>query len=307
MTSRRTLPAGFGIEPILVASAAAAGVTLNRLESSDLSRPFWGVRVRSANIVDFESRCHAILARLPSGAFIAASSAAILHGIPVPWHDHVNPIIHVGKAWPGRAPHAAGIIGHKYQLADGDLIRTPSGLLTTSPVRTWLDVGGMWGLLDLVAAGDFLIHWDSPLVTAEELAHALQNRRSRRGLITLHTALPLLHPRSESPPESFLRVIIQLAGLPEPSVNHRIDDSLGNFVARMDLLIAEFNIVLEYQGDYHRDRVQWRRDMTRRGRIESTGRRVMELNADDLRDPIELIARIRRLASLPPLLSPLPL
>lgn len=38
---------------------------------------------------------------------------------------------------------------------------------------------------------------------------------------------------------------------------------------------------------------QWRKDMTRRSRFEAKGWFVMELNADDLDDPTELVERIR--------------
>jgi hypothetical protein len=238
---------------------------------------------------------------MPPGAFVAAASAALLHGMPGPWRDHVDARIHIAVAAPARAPHAAGIAGHQFQVTDAEIMINSSGIPVTTPTRTLLDLGSRWDLLDLVAAGDFLIHGKSPLVTLDDLAEALRNRRSRRGLVTLHTALPLLNTRSESPPESRLRVIIHLAGLPEPQVNHVVTTANGQFVARTDLLIPDWNLVLEYQGDYHRDREQWRKDMTRRSRLEATGKRVMELNADDLRDPAELVGRIRRLASLPPL------
>jgi len=242
-----------------------------------------------------------LLARMPPGAFISGPTAAMLHGMPVPWRDHIDSRIHIALPAPARAPHADGIRGHQYRVEDHELMRTASGILVTTPSRTWLDVAASWGLLDLVAAGDFLIHREHPLVSKSDLAEALISRRSRRGRQILHTALPLLNDRSESAPESHLRVIIQLAGLPEPSVNHVVTDVQGRFVARTDLFIAEYNLSLEYQGDYHRDRAQWRADMTRRGRVEATGKRVMELNADDLLDPVELIARIRRTAALPPL------
>ncbi|MBU1589284.1 MAG: hypothetical protein KKH51_15270 [Actinobacteria bacterium] len=52
-------------------------------------------------------------------------------------------------------------------------------------------------------------------------------------------------------------------------------------------------MILEYQGDYHRSMSQWRKDMTRRSRLEAQGWYVMEINADDLGDPVELVARIR--------------
>jgi very-short-patch-repair endonuclease len=71
----------------------------------------------------------------------------------------------------------------------------------------------------------------------------------------------------------------------------RLDD--GGSAIRTDLAFTEYRVVLEYQGDYHRlSREQWRKDMTRRSRLESKNWIVIEINADDLRDPVELVARI---------------
>ena len=83
------------------------------------------------------------------------------------------------------------------------------------------------------------------------------------------------------------------AGLPEPTINHTLVDTETGKHLRPDFLFAEAKVILEYQGDYHRSRSQWRRDMTRRSRLEAQGWYVMEINADDLGDPVELVARIR--------------
>jgi very-short-patch-repair endonuclease len=70
-------------------------------------------------------------------------------------------------------------------------------------------------------------------------------------------------------------------------------------VARTDLILEKERVVLEYQGDYHRTtKGQWRADMTSRSRLEARGWRVMELNADDLKDPVELLARIGAMIAL---------
>ncbi len=113
-------------------------------------------------------------------------------------------------------------------------------------------------------------------------------------------AIPLLDPRSESPQESILRVLLMTAGFTNILVNHETYTLAGEFIARTDLLLQDHNLVLEYQGDYHRkSKEQFRSDMTRRSKLEAEGRRVMELNADDLRDPEELATRIRTRISQP--------
>jgi len=235
---------------------------------------------------------------MPSTSFISHATAAKLHGIPLPYRLHTDARTHISVPAPARAPHARGIRGHMLQIESHELT-VLDGLNVTTPIRTWLDLGTMLSLHDLVAAGDYLIHWRTPLASHVDLVEALASRLDRRGRKALAHALALLNDRAESPPESILRVIVVQAGLPEPRINHDVSDRFGEFVARTDLMIDEYKIVLEYQGDYHRKTPgQWRADMTRRSRLEALGWKVMELNADDLKDPEELVRRIRTLAAL---------
>jgi very-short-patch-repair endonuclease len=237
--------------------------------------------------------------RMPEFAFISHSTAALLYGIPLPPSHGREDRLHIAVPAPARAPHARGILGHALEIEADEIVPWDSGITVTTPVRTWLDLGSRLPLLDLVAAGDFIVNQQHPLATLEDLAAGYRARKSRRGKGTLLRAFSHLDARSESPQESRLRTIIQLAGLPSPQVNSSFTTSSGRFLARCDLYIAEFRLIIEYQGDYHRDKTQWRKDMTRRSQLEATGRRVMEINADDLRSPSELVGRIRKLAGLP--------
>ena len=78
---------------------------------------------------------------------------------------------------------------------------------------------------------------------------------------------------------------------PRPEVNVDITDR-GRFVARVDMLFREERLVVEYQGDYHRDPEQWRRDEMRRAELESLGYRVTYVTAADLRDPEQLVPHL---------------
>jgi very-short-patch-repair endonuclease len=229
---------------------------------------------------------------MPPLAFYSHSTAALLFGIPIPYGSERDDSLHVTLPAPARAPHATGIQGHRLSIREGDVTEV-DGVRRTTPARTWCDLASILSLVDLVAAGDFLIHHRSPLVSIGQLAAAVGLHKNRRGLRKLREALLLLSDRSESPPESVLRVLLIQAGFPEPHINHSVNDRFGEFVARSDFIIEEYRLILEYQGDYHRTtKGQWRADMTRRSKLEAEGWKVMELNADDLRDPIELMTRI---------------
>jgi very-short-patch-repair endonuclease len=182
--------------------------------------------------------------------------------------------------------------GHSSQLPDSE-ITFVGGLRVTSVARTWRDMSAVLSLGDLVALGDYFIHWRSPLTTIEDLRWIVERMTGRRGVKKARAALELLDARSESPAESRLRVILMLAGLPRPRVNYETVLTETGQAVRLDLAYPEVKFLIEYQGDYHRERGQWRKDMTRRSRLEAQGWYVMELNADDLKDPAELTHRIR--------------
>lgn len=299
MNTRRPLPPHLPTPAFSVDHARRVGVPAHRLRAADLNSEVHGIRTRN-HVVSLPERCALFHLRLDPTAFFSHGTAALLHGIPVPYKMERSPLLDIAFPAPHRAPHAHGIAGHSLQVEEHDLMTLPDGLRVTTPLRTWFDLAHPLGLLDLVAAGDKLVHWRGPLVSALDLADALSRPFNRRVRRKLRHAGELLSDRSESAPESILRTILTLAGIPVAGVNHVVTDQFGEFVARTDLIIGRYGIVLEYMGDYHRtEKGQWRADMSRRAKIEAQGWRVMELNANDLRDPAELVDRIRALARLP--------
>ena len=106
----------------------------------------------------------------------------------------------------------------------------------------------------------------------------------------MEAALELLDGRAESPKESELRTILHQAGLPRPEVHFVVRDSAGRFVARVDLAYPGRKIAIEYEGDYHRDRAQWRRDIARRRRLEALGWTVLQATQQDLSTPAPFLS-----------------
>jgi hypothetical protein len=273
--------------------AVAAGHTVGELRGPRWDSSVYGVRVPARDL-DFEDRCRMFAARMPGDAFFSHASAAHLLGIPLPLSLQHAFFVDIAVPTPGRAPHARGIHGHRLGVASDEVVTT-HGLRHSSPARTWFDLAGTLTLLQLVAAGDFIIQHRLPLASTVELARVAGRGTGNRGAIAARQALSLLNDAAESPPESMLRVILELGGLPRPRINHAIVDTDTGQNVRPDFTFDEQMVILEYQGDYHRTRSQWRRDMTRRSRLESLGWRVMELNWDDLEDPTELVRRVRAL------------
>ena len=283
--------------PFRTRDGLSEGLTPRALRGNTFDRSVWGVRASpSTDGVAWRDE-YVRLARLyskrmPPTACLSHISAAILLGIPLPLGLERRPMFDFAVPAPARAPHADGIKGHSLTLASHQVIET-DGLAHTSAERTWCDLASVLTTENLVAAGDFLIHWRNPISSRLALFDTVRRFPGQRGLKRMMIALPRLHERAESPPESIVRFHLVESGLPEPEVNFAIELP-GGPDARADLAYPEFRTLIEYQGDYHRTAPdQWRRDMTRRARLESQGWFVVEINADDLRDPVELASRIR--------------
>ncbi len=95
--------------------------------------------------------------------------------------------------------------------------------------------------------------------------------------------------------ESRLRMLIVLAGYPEPIVNVIIGHENGEWRIRLDLSYPHLKLVLEYDGWHHRlDRRQWSSDLKRREWLEGRGWRVIVVNSEAFYgEPVETLLRIR--------------
>jgi very-short-patch-repair endonuclease len=191
-----------------------------------------------------------------------------------------------------RAPTGRNIRGHSYIVTESDVTDWRSLRISTVE-RLWCELGESLSVPDLVAAGDHLIHRPHALTSQTRLVEALERYPGRRGIRRLNSAIDLLDDRAESAQESRLRVIMLQAGISGVAVNLPITTTGGSRY-RVDLAIPRHRLVIEYQGDVHRSVDAFRADMTRASRLEADGWKVVFVNANDLKDPPELITRIRR-------------
>lgn len=294
MAARIPLPPHLSATPFTVRGGVAAGLTPDRLRGRDLQQPFHGVR--SANDeASVLGRARAYQQWMPPHAFFCSVTAALILRVPLPRHLEESRVVHVAVPAPHHPPESRGVVGHRLTVA-GDHLRIWEGLRISSPEQTWCELGSLLSVPDLVAAGDFLIHRDLPFTTQQRLRDAVAVFPGRRGKPTMRCAVELLNERAESRKESLLRVILVRAAVPGLSVNLPITTS-GGFDYRADLALPARKVVIEYQSEYHGDEAQRRKDMTRRSRLEADGWFVIEVNADDLKNPSELVQRIRLVLS----------
>ncbi|MEP6481344.1 MAG: hypothetical protein ABJA94_04985 [Rhodoglobus sp.] len=269
MSPRIPLPPDIPLPVFGVNEAIGAGLGRGRLRGADLAAPYRGVRIATDHAPTLLQLCLARSLTLNSDAWFSGITAAALTGVPLPARLEGSAVLHVTVPSPMRAPAGRGVSGHS-QLRSGGDIRRWRGVTISTPERLWCELGASLNLTELVAAGDYLIHWDLPHTNEIALAKALSTYPGRGGVPVLRRALELLHPRSESPKESELRVILVLAGLPGLAVNWWINTTDG-FRYRADLAFPLTKVVLEYQSAFHESRESRRRDMTRRSRLEARG------------------------------------
>ena len=76
--------------------------------------------------------------------------------------------------------------------------------------------------------------------------------------------------------ETRLRMLMVLAGLPEPVVNHIEYDAVGAWAKRFDLSYPDLLLIIEYDGRQHaEDDRQWGRDIDRREELDADGWRLI--------------------------------
>jgi hypothetical protein len=97
------------------------------------------------------------------------------------------------------------------------------------------------------------------------------------------TALDLASPWSESVPETELRVLMALRGLPAPVLQYevRVD---GRFLARADFAWPELRLIVEVDGwEWHGGQNAFQSDHTRVQALTAAGWTVLSFTVEDIR------------------------
>ena len=99
----------------------------------------------------------------------------------------------------------------------------------------------------------------------------------------------------DSAMESRLRMLLVLAGLPEPTVNFIVRHADGRIWMRFDLYYAAYGLLVEYDGRQHAENSkQWLHDIARRERLDSMRLRLLIVTKDDFYDaPEQVLVRVR--------------
>lgn len=285
MPRKKPVPPQLLGRPFLLSEAVRAGLSRRVLRGRRFRQIFRSVYIAAEVADSLPVRAAAVRLLLLEGAVLSHHTAAMLRGLPVPATEQLHVTVQPGV----RGPRVGGVCTHR---GSPTAVRV-DGRLLSAPVDNFLELAATLSLVDLVILGDTMVR--RRLVSCEELVDAVAANSRRRGLAMARRAAALVRPRVDSPMETCLRLLIVLAGLPEPDTNLVVRDEHGGWVGMVDLAYAALMIVIEYHGDVHRTKVgQWRSDVAKAELLTDLGWRVIVLTADDIyARPGHTLARIQ--------------
>jgi len=256
--------------------ARADGITEWQLRHRDILRTSRDTYLPRA-ATDLRSRIDAVLLGAPSAAVVSHMTAAAVWGFQVPLvpdDERVHLTVPPGSRV--RSRHDRRIHCSVVPEPERRLFR---GAPTTSPSRTWMDLAAHLPPGALLALTDQMLAQGFP---ADEFPRILDRSRGRRGVARARSVLPCADGLAGSPMESVLRWLIHEAGLPRPVLQYVVSDSAGAFLGRVDLAWPEHRVVVEFDGDMHRERHVFVRDLRRQNGIVLAGWQMLRFTSADV-------------------------
>ena len=253
--------------PFSRAEAREAGISAKQLTGGRYQRLFHDLHVSAEVIPTPAVRARAVLKACPPGSHASHFTAAELWGAIVP----SQPLTHVSCPETGPRSQHRGVGSHR--LNRQAKVASFRGIRVSSPEQTFIELACTLPLVDLVVLGDSLVKLKR--TTVDVLLSAV-NARSGRGSRLARRAAGFVRTGVDSPMETRLRMLIVLAGLPEPQVNRILRDGSGDWNKRFDLSYPELRLVIEYDGRQHAESdKQWEHDIDRREDLDGGGWRLI--------------------------------
>lgn len=269
-------------EPFPLKYALSRGYTRRMLQSQPFQIIYPTVYAASALELTPLIMTKAALLAVPQHCAASHHSGLRLYGIDV--GADLTPHVSTLSKDPIRV---LGVTAHRLEKMrvlkrDGYSVLAPELCLSTAATTL--------NLAELVTAMDWMyrLRHTTPdvLWTFLEQHHGAGVRKARRAAL-------LSRHGSESPRESYLRVMLEMTGLPPLECNI----SYGNehqFLARVDLSWRQWQIAIEYDGRQHAlSMAQRERDIHRREEMEKLGWVFIIVTAAQLRRPRAIVQRVR--------------
>lgn len=273
--------------PFTRARGLKAGLSAKTLRGPRFRSVFHGVYLAAHVELTPALRAEAALVPFPASAFCSHSSAARIHDVPIPTlpDEHVT----VLQACDRRS--RPGTVCHLLSVAT---IVVRDGIRVSAYRQMFVELAELLSLVDLVVVGDHLVR--NRNVKLADLVEFC-TKSTLPGAAAASVAASYVRERVDSPMETRLRMLLVLAGLPEPRVNITITDALGQPVRRYDLSYPAAKVAVEYDGRHHVEREeQWEADLARREAIDDDEWRILVVTSKGIfNHPDKTLQRVVRL------------
>lgn len=301
MRSRLPLPVHLAGRPFTLESSRSAGLDHNRLRHNDVEHISRGLYRPAAWDFCLEHAARALSEATP-GAWISHVTAARLQSSLLPAWLSDSSELHLSKPTLLPGARRKGIHGHRLIVKPGE-VEFVEGIWISTRARTWLDMSRLLPLADLVAMADQLVRLPRPELegregaysTIEELRDMVARHPNLQGVVRARQALDLARVGSDSAPETFLRLAMFDAGLPEPELQLALYPGDPRSPSA-DLGFRQRRIAIQYDGGHHLMEAQRLSDRRRDKAFEAAGWTVIIVDKADQKDSFAAAIRKIRLA-----------
>ena len=272
--------------PFLRRTALDAGITPKALRGPGFRLVLPGTYVAATTVVTPRVRARAALLPYAGAAWASHASAARLYDLPVPTiaDEHVS----VRRA--GLRRRHRGVKAHVGRHA---ATRMVNGVRVTEPLMLFVEMAEMLTLVDLVVLGDALVR--RGFFTPEMLVRFCTDVR-HKAASPARQAAAYVRRHVDSPMETRLRMLLVLAGLPEPQVNLTVRDENGEVIRKYDLSYPEVKVAVEFNGKVHvLVPGAWEADLERRDAMDDQGWRLVPVISSGIyATPEQTLRRVHR-------------
>lgn len=264
--------------PFTLREARSVGLSEAVLRGRRYRRLFASVYVTTHTAMSLHRWVDAALLVVPPDAVITSLTALRLRGVEV------------GPRWPLRFATTSGsrVRRDRLDVARVNVLPPHVGRLASAE-HSFLAACAHLDLVDAVMAGDQLVH-RGHTTPADVVSYV--SGACGRGVRTARRAAALVRAGSESPRETYVRLALVLAGLPEPACNVNVGTAT-EFIGRGDLVYLAYRLVIEYDGRHHVDvQQQWEQDLDRHDAFDASAWGMVRVTARRVRHPRAVVLRV---------------
>ncbi|MEA5155692.1 type IV toxin-antitoxin system AbiEi family antitoxin domain-containing protein, partial [Raineyella sp.] len=194
-------------------------------------------------------RVRATVGELGDATVISHVSAAVWHGLEVPWSE-LGDAVHVSRQV-GGGSRRSRLISHRARIPTECIVEI-DGVRLTSVAWTVVDCARLLGFAGgLVVADSALRNRPPGQRTAglrDRITAVLSAQKGRGAIAVARAVTAYASPLAESGGESVSRAVLKEMGIAEPVLQYEVRTPQGEFVARTDMGWPEDNTVGEFDG-----------------------------------------------------------